>query len=69
VRVDAQLGDTVSSGTVLVVLQGMRMEHPVRAPHAGVVAELGVSAGQAVEMGTVLVVVDAPTDTADGYPA
>ena len=64
-----QLGDTVSSGTVLVVLEAMKMEHPVGAPHAGVVAELGVSASLAVEMGTVLAVVDATTDTAEGQPA
>jgi propionyl-CoA carboxylase alpha chain len=54
---------------VFVVLEAMKMEHPVRAPHAGVVAELGVSAGQVVEMGTVLAVVDATTDTAEGQPA
>jgi propionyl-CoA carboxylase alpha chain len=59
----------VSSGTVLVVLEAMTMEHPMRAPHAGVDAEFGVSAGPAVEMGTVLAVVDATTDTADRYPA
>jgi biotin carboxyl carrier protein len=67
--VDAQLGDAVSSGTVHVVLEAMKTEHPVRGPHAGVVSELGVSAGPAVEMGTVLAVVDATTDCAGGYPA
>jgi propionyl-CoA carboxylase alpha chain len=54
---------------VLVVVEAMKMEHPVRAPQAGVVAELGVSAGLAVEMGTVVAVVDAPTDAAEGQPA
>jgi propionyl-CoA carboxylase alpha chain len=34
------------------------MEHQVRAPHSGVVAEVAVTAGQAVEVGTVLAVVD-----------
>jgi acetyl-CoA/propionyl-CoA carboxylase biotin carboxyl carrier protein len=59
----------VISGTVLVVLEAMKMEHPVPAPHAGVVTDLGVSAGQALEMSTVLAVVDATTDTAEGQPA
>jgi acetyl-CoA/propionyl-CoA carboxylase biotin carboxyl carrier protein len=54
---------------VLVVLEAMKMEHPVPAPHAGVVTDLGVSAGQALEMSTVLAVVDATTDTAEGQPA
>jgi biotin carboxyl carrier protein len=34
------------------------MEHPVRAPHDGTVTEIRVSAGQAVEQGTVLVVLE-----------
>jgi propionyl-CoA carboxylase alpha chain len=59
----------VSSGSVLVVLEAMKMEHRVRARHAGVVAELGVSAGQPVEMGAVPAVVDASADTAEGQPA
>jgi propionyl-CoA carboxylase alpha chain len=54
---------------VLVVLDTMKMEHRVRARYAGAVAELGVLAGQAVEMGTVRAVVDAPTDAAEGQPA
>jgi propionyl-CoA carboxylase alpha chain len=58
VRVQAAPGDAVQSGAVLVVLEAMKMEHQVRAPHSGVVAEVAVTAGQAVEVGTVLAVVD-----------
>jgi acetyl/propionyl-CoA carboxylase alpha subunit len=63
VRVDAQVGDVVEAGTVLIVLEAMKMEHPVRAPHAGVVSEVAVSATQAVDQGTVLAVV---TEGPDG---
>ena len=46
VRVEAQLGDSVHAGQVLVVLEAMKMEHSVRTPHEGTLARLNVSAGQ-----------------------
>jgi pyruvate carboxylase subunit A/propionyl-CoA carboxylase alpha chain len=70
VRVEARLGEAVHAGQVLVVLEAMKMEHPVRSPHEGTLAQLNVSAGQAVDMGTVLAVVDnatgGPADSAGG---
>jgi acyl-CoA carboxylase subunit alpha len=65
VRVEARLGDSVHAGQVLVVLEAMKMEHPVRTPHEGTLAQLNVSAGQSVDMGTVLAVVE----NAAGSPA
>ena len=38
VRVEAQLGDSVHAGQVLVVLEAMKMEHSVRTPHEGTLA-------------------------------
>jgi propionyl-CoA carboxylase alpha chain len=58
VRVEAQQGDPVRAGQVLVVLEAMKMEHQVRAPLNGRLAKLGVSVGEAVDQGTVLAVVD-----------
>ena len=70
VRVEAQLGDSVHAGQVLVVLEAMKMEHSVRTPHEGTLAQLNVSAGQTVDMGTVLAVVEnaagSPADGASG---
>jgi propionyl-CoA carboxylase alpha chain len=70
VRVEAQLGDSVHAGQVLVVLEAMKMEHSVRTPHEGTLARLNVSAGQSVDMGTVLAVVEnatgSPADGASG---
>ena len=57
VRVDARIGDVVESGAVLVVLEAMKMEHVVRAPHDGIVTDIAVALGQAVNQGTVLAVV------------
>ena len=70
VRVEAQLGDAVHAGQVLVVLEAMKMEHSVRTPHEGTLARLNVSAGQTVDVGTVLAVVEnatgSPADGASG---
>ena len=70
VRVEAQLGDSVHAGQVLVVLEAMKMEHSVRTPHEGTLARLNVSAGQSVDMGAVLAVVEnatgSPADGASG---
>lgn len=52
-------GDAVSEGQVLVVVESMKMEMRICAPHAGVARALGVTAGAAVERGTVLVTVQA----------
>ncbi len=49
----------MSEGQVLVVVESMKMEMRICAPHAGVARALGVTAGAAVERGTVLVTVQA----------
>ncbi|MBX6769297.1 MAG: acetyl-CoA carboxylase biotin carboxyl carrier protein subunit, partial [Actinomadura rubrobrunea] len=66
VRVDAAPGDTVTEGQTLVVLEAMKMEHPVTAPAAGTVAELNVTAGQQVEAGAVLAVIAEPPSSEGG---
>jgi propionyl-CoA carboxylase alpha chain len=58
IRVDAVEGARVSEGSVLVVMEAMKMEHTLRAPHAGTIAQVLCSAGDQVEAGAVLVVVD-----------
>ncbi|MFF0308509.1 biotin carboxylase N-terminal domain-containing protein [Streptosporangium sp. NPDC004379] len=55
--VKAGVGEGVTEGQPLVIVEAMKMEHTVTAPVAGVVAELPVRAGQAVDMDAVLAVV------------
>nr|WP_184944109.1 biotin carboxylase N-terminal domain-containing protein [Planomonospora venezuelensis] len=55
--VKAAAGDRVEEGQPLVIVEAMKMEHTVTAPVGGVVAELQVRAGQAVDMDAVLAVV------------
>ncbi|MBG0831029.1 ATP-grasp domain-containing protein [Planomonospora sp. ID67723] len=55
--VKAAAGERVGEGQPLVIVEAMKMEHTVTAPIGGVVAELPVRAGQAVDMDAVLAVV------------
>jgi acetyl-CoA carboxylase biotin carboxyl carrier protein len=57
-KVEVAVGDRVSAGDVLVVLESMKMEIPVEAPAAGVVTELMVAPEQAVEEGEVIAVLE-----------
>jgi acetyl/propionyl-CoA carboxylase alpha subunit len=59
VRVEVAVGDAVAAGDLLLVLEAMKMEHPVVAPAGGTVASVAVAAGQQVDAGQVLVVLDA----------
>jgi biotin carboxyl carrier protein len=47
-------GEEVRANQPLVVLEAMKMEHVVEAPHAGVVRQLCVAAGQQVAAGALL---------------
>jgi propionyl-CoA carboxylase alpha chain len=62
-RVAVAEGDTVAAGDPLLWLEAMKMEHRISAPAGGVVTGLPVSAGQQVEVGMVLAVVqDGPVE-------
>ncbi len=55
------VGDRVSAGDTVLVLEAMKMEHPMRATEDGVVTEVRVTEGEQVEAGTLLLVVE-PAD-------
>jgi acetyl-CoA/propionyl-CoA carboxylase, biotin carboxylase, biotin carboxyl carrier protein len=48
--VQAAVGDEVTAGTPLLVVEAMKMEHVLTAPVDGTVTELGVTAGQTVAL-------------------
>ena len=54
-KVEVAVNDAVAEGQTLVILESMKMEMPIEAPEAGVVVEVLVSPGQAVEEGDPLV--------------
>jgi biotin carboxyl carrier protein len=57
-RVMVKVGDTVTAGRGLAVLEAMKMENEIRAPRDGVVKSIGCPEGTAVETGQPLVVLE-----------
>ncbi len=58
VAVAVEDGDTVEAGQRLAVVEAMKMEHALVAPHAGVVRDLDASVGEQVEMGETIMRVE-----------
>jgi propionyl-CoA carboxylase alpha chain len=56
--VHVAVGDEVSAGQPLLVLEAMKMQHPVVAGAPGVVRSLDVVPGTQVDAGTVLAVIE-----------
>jgi biotin carboxyl carrier protein len=53
-------GDKIERGQTLLLLEAMKMELRITAPHAGLVRRVNCAAGQVVERGQVLVEIEAP---------
>ena len=56
-KVNVKVGDAVKSGTVLVVLEAMKMVNEIMAPKDGTVTQVLVSKGSTVDTGAALVVI------------
>ncbi len=54
-RVAVKVGDTVTRGDTLVILEAMKMELPVRAPAAGTIRAVHCREGELVQPGLVLI--------------
>ncbi|MEY2684067.1 MAG: hypothetical protein RJA09_1211 [Pseudomonadota bacterium] len=54
-KVEAAVGQAVAAGDTLLIVESMKMEIPVTAPVAGVVAAVLVAEGEAVEDGMTVV--------------
>jgi acetyl-CoA carboxylase biotin carboxyl carrier protein len=54
-KIEVKVGDTVTEGQTLVILESMKMEMPLEAPGAGKVEQIHVKEAQAVNEGDVLV--------------
>jgi len=64
--VHVTVGDTVSAGQPVLVVEAMKMEHTVTAPLDGVIGELTAKAGQQVRMDETLAVINAAGAREDG---
>jgi biotin carboxyl carrier protein len=57
-KLEKNVGDRVDEDEVVLVMEAMKMEIPVVAPTSGVLKDLKVSAGQAVEADQLLAEID-----------
>ena len=58
VSVDVAIGDAVDLGGRLLVIEAMKMQNELRSPRSGTVGRLAVGAGQTVERGDLLLVLE-----------
>ncbi len=57
-KIEVSVGDEISEGDTVVILESIKMEMPVEAEDEGTVKEIVVSEGQAVSEGDTLVVLE-----------
>ena len=57
-KVEVAVGDQVSDGDTVVILESMKMEMPVEAEDSGTVKEIACQEGQSVSEGDTLVVLE-----------
>jgi biotin carboxyl carrier protein len=57
-KIEKKVGDHVEEDEVVIVMEAMKMEIPIVAPVAGIVKEVKVSAGQAVEAEQELAIIE-----------
>jgi acetyl-CoA carboxylase biotin carboxyl carrier protein len=55
-KIEVAVGDAVTEGQTVVILESMKMEMPVEAPQRGRVVEIRVKEGEAVAEGAVVVI-------------
>ena len=57
-KIEVEVGDEISEGDTVAILESMKMEMPVEAEDEGKVKEIVVAEGQAVSEGDTLVVLE-----------
>ena len=59
-KIEVAVGDAVTEGQTVVILESMKMEMPVESPYAGRVSAILVKEGQSVEEGAPVVELQGP---------
>ena len=57
-KIEKEVGASVERGEVILIIESMKMEIPVEAPCAGMLREIRVEEGEAVEEFDVLALID-----------
>jgi 3-methylcrotonyl-CoA carboxylase alpha subunit len=64
--INASPGQTITRGMALVMLEAMKMEHVLKAPRDGVIAEIMMAVGDQVSEGSLLLTLVPETDSKNG---
>lgn len=56
--IKVQVGDSIKTGDVLLILEAMKMENEIMAPTTGRIAAIGISKGASVNSGELLIVIE-----------
>ena len=56
--IKVKVGDEVKKGQTIIILEAMKMENEIMAPHDGNIAQVCVSKGAAVDTGDALIVLE-----------
>jgi 3-methylcrotonyl-CoA carboxylase alpha subunit len=65
VRVAVKVGERVQAGALLMVVEAMKMEHAIRAPHDGTVRAIKYQPGERVPEGATLIELEPPPPNRD----
>jgi acetyl-CoA carboxylase biotin carboxyl carrier protein len=57
-KIEKKVGDSVSEGETVIILESMKMEMPVEAPCGGTIASIAIKEGEAVDEGKVLATIE-----------
>ena len=58
IKLNVNVGDKVSEGSTIAVIEAMKMENDIQSEVAGVVKEIFVEPGDAVSAGDILMVIE-----------
>jgi len=58
-KIQAEPGDKIEVDGEIMILESMKMEIPVLSPKAGIIKEIRVSEGEAIDEGQLVAVLDA----------
>jgi len=57
-KIKKNLNEKIFRGETVLILEAMKMENDLRAPHSGIIKEIFVKEGKAIEKGTVLFTIE-----------
>jgi len=57
-KIETAVGEPVEAEDVIMIIESMKMEIPVEAPCAGMIAQIAVAEGDSIEEGMILAVIE-----------